>query len=159
MAIEIVYAGHFLVYIVATSMRIVIYKYVKKKPLGLQSALDPLIIDLVQYQMLNHTLFIFFLVCGLFHGHLPYIPSQILVLIIVHSSAFILSTYQFFLIVKAIIIFKGSLMENISDDKLVILSRVFAFVYTIVKAIGDYIVTKPKTGPMITFLTGTSVET
>ena len=162
MITNILCAGHLVIYIASTSMRTVLYKYLKKKPLGLQSALDHLILDMVKNQMFNYTLFILFLFCGLVHGELPYLPSQIFIWILIQSGVYLLGLYQFFLIVKGIIIFRGVWIENLeglNDDKLAMISRIFASIYTLLRAVGDYFLTTPRNGPMITFLTGTEYET
>ena len=162
MIVEIFCAGHCVLYIASTFMRVVLYKYLRKKPLGLQSALDHLIIDMVKYQMFNYTLFMIFLSGGLLHGQIPYLPSKIFVWILIQSGVYLLGLYQFFIIVKAIIIFRGigiEFLEGVSDDKLVMISRVFASVYISVRAIGDYFLTTERDAPMIAFLTGKETET
>ena len=93
---------------VAIFLRSTILKYLDKKPLGLQSVLDLLIKDLIWCQMIQATLWIIFLLAGSLHGKLPICTAEIGLFIILNCVILVYAQYQVLLVVKALLIFKGS---------------------------------------------------
>ena len=83
---------------------------------GLQSVLDLLIIDIVKVQMFNYVFFICFLFIGIFHGQLPFFTSQLIIFILQNSDVYVLGLFQCFLVIKAVLIFRGSWMAEVTDS-------------------------------------------
>ena len=159
--ILILYLCHLICYFGTITLKVIIYKYIKKKPLGLQSILDPLILDIIRLQLFNHTFFIFMLTIGLAHGHLPFLLSQIIIFINVSVNNCIYGLYLYFLTIKALVIFKGGSILEVSDTIIVGLSRISALVVVILRYIGDFwlLDLKPAPGIMTKFLTNTDQQT
>ena len=154
-AMAILFSGHFLAFIASLVMRIIIYKYLKKKALGLQSVLDLLIIDLVKIQMFNYSFFMFFLLLGMCHGKLPFWTSQVVIFIMQNSDVYMMGLFQCFLVIKAILVFRGSWLADVTDTWILGFYRSSALVYTFIRCLGDFSSQKPKVGVLTKFLTGT----
>ena len=90
---------------------------------GLQSVLDLLIIDLVKAQMFNYAFFMCCLFIGIFHGQLPFFASQLIVFILQNSDVYVLGLFQCFLVIKAVLIFRGSWMAEVTDSWILRLYR------------------------------------
>ena len=141
-------------------MRMVTYKYLKKKPMGLQSVLDLLIMDMIKVNGLNSTSWICFVMFGYFHGQLPYIFSLIWIWILINVNVYLFCLYQYFLLIKTIVVFRGTWLEDISDYKILTMSRIFAIVYSSIRLLGDYLLnSEPSKSVMATYLTGKDTET
>ena len=156
--VAILLGGHLFLYFCSLVIRVSIYKYIKKKLPGLQSILDLLILDLIRVQTFNYTFFILVLLSGYFHGRIPFILSQMMIFIIQNSSVYLFCLYQYLLLIKATLVFKGLWLEHVSDWTIVWTSRVFALVWTSIRFVGDILVQKSRPGPITKFLTGTDQE-
>ena len=108
--------SHLLACIVSIIIRVIIYNYLKKKPPGLQSVLDLLIIDLVRVQMFNYAFFMCFLFIGILHGQLPFLTAQLIIFILQNSDVYVLGLFQCFLVIKAVLIFRGSWIAEVTDS-------------------------------------------
>ena len=150
---------HHLMYVSSTVMQVIMYKYLRNKPPGLQSVLDLLLMDLLRVQMFNYTFFIIFLLCGYFHGHLPYDISQVMIFLSLNVNVCLLGLFQFFLVTKAVMIFRRPWLDEVSDSWVIGFSRSFALMYTFIRFMGDFLTRKVRPGPMTRFLTGTDAET
>ena len=113
--VAILLGGHLFLYFCSLVIRVSIYKYIKKKLPGLQSILDLLILDLIRVQTFNYTFFILVLLSGYFHGRIPFILSQMMIFIIQNSSVYLFCLYQYLLLIKATLVFKGLWLEHVSD--------------------------------------------
>ena len=153
--LAVLFFGHLSAFVASMVMRIIIHKYLRRKPPGLQSVLDLLIIDLVSVQMFNYTFFMIFLLLGILHGHLPFLMSQWIILILQNSDVYVMGLFQCFLLIKAIVIFRGSWLAEVTDSWILVFYRTSAVVYTFIRCIGDYSIQKPKPGVLNKFLTGT----
>ena len=152
MIVLIVFFCHILFYIVSIALRSIIYKYIQKKPLGLQSILDPLILDIIRLQMVA------FLIAGLTHGQLPFLLSQVILVMSISTNNFVYGLCLFFMIIKIVLIFKGS-QADVSDSTIVKHSRIFGLIVVYLRFLGDLSVMKPAPGVMTKFLTGTDHQT
>ena len=151
--------GHVFAYILSAPIRASIYFYIKRKPLGLQSVLDLLILDLLRLDMFNYTFFIFgFLFPGYFYGQLPYLLSQAILFLLLNSPIYLFGLCQSFLITKAILVFEGSWLLEVSDSKVIWTSRIFALGVSVIRFVGDFKLTTGRQGIMTTFLTNTDSE-
>ena len=149
---------HILTYIVSITLRLIIYKYIQKKPLGLQSILDPLILDIIRLQLAAYTFFILFLIAGLTHGQLSFLLSQVIIVMNISANNLVYGLCLFFMIFKALLLFKGS-QTDVSDSIIVCCSRAFGLVVVYLRFLGDFSVMNPAPGLMTKFLTGTDHQT
>ena len=95
---------------------------------------------------------------GLFHGHVGDSFAQALIFISVNIGGLELAALQVSLVVKAILIFKPELFQEVSDFQVVGCSRFGAFTYATLRFIVDFL---PEAKPtiMTKLLTGTTLKT
>ena len=159
MFVGILVIVHCFMYSCFMPMRIIMYQYLQKKPPGLQSVLDLLIMDLLKLQMFNYSVWILFLFSGYFHGHLPYSVSQVMISVSLNGNVYLFGLFQFFLLAKSVMIFKRSWIDEISDSWVIGCSRSFALISTFTRFMGDFLTSKGgPAGVMTKFLTGTDSQ-
>ena len=141
-------------FIVSTSLLLVIYKYLKGKPPGLQTVLDLLIIDCLRILLFNNV-FSWLLISLGFYGHVNFICSQIIMFIANNSFCFLVAMFQGTIIVKAVLIFRGHWIGDMEDYVAIWLTRIFASMYATIRFLVDLV---PPARPKIVtkLLTGTS---
>ena len=157
MIFTILVISYLLCFINGVKLSLTIYTYLIKKPFGLQSVLDLLILDMIKVTLFLRTFFILcFLLPGCFYGRLDYFTSQLIIFILINVRVFFHAQLQYYLVIKAILIFKGHWLNCIMDNQIVCASRIVAFSVTCVRFIGDFLVIEKQKqpGPMTTFLTG-----
>ena len=160
MAIGVIISGHVTIFCITLTIQISIYRYISKKLQWLQSILDLLILDLLRVETVNHIIFIFILLAGYFHGQIPFLMAQILAFLTINIPMYFFGLCQFFLMVKAVLIFKGYWLNDVSEVAIIWTSRLFALVMAILRFVGDIFFTQTQTqGLMIKFLTGIDQET
>ena len=159
MVVFILFFCHVICYIVSNILRVIIYKYIKKKPLGLQSILDPLILDIVKCQIANYTYFMLLLISALAHGQLPFLLSEVIIFISATLNNYIYGLYLYYLVIKTLVIYKGSWILETSDTTIVRLSRILAVIVVDLKYLGDFWLQKPAPGVLTKLLTGTDQQT
>ena len=156
---SILFGCHVIVYFLTTPIRASIYFYIKRKPPGLQSVLDLLIIELLRTHFFTYTFFIFcFLFPGFFYGQLPYVLSQVIIFLLYNSSLYFFGLLQSFLVTKAILVFKGQWLNEVSDSTVIWLSRILALVIVTIRFLGDFMVNSSREATMTLFLTSTDSE-
>ena len=155
MFVQILLFCHLILYFSSLAMRTIIYLYLKKKPPGLQTVLDLLMMNILRVQMFSYSFFMILLASGFFHGQLPYIVSQVMIFIAINTTVYMFGLFQFFLLAKAVMIFKQSIMDEISDSWIIGLSRTSAAVYAFIRYFGDYMTQEARPGVLTRFLTGT----
>ena len=97
---------------------------------GMLTQLDLLISDCIQI-WIPWTIFLVILVCiGTFHGHLGIYPALILYLPILTSFNLLIASFQITLFVKGILIFKDEWINEISDRKVLMASRMGILAYS-----------------------------
>ena len=159
MVVLFLFFCHVICYFVSNILRLIIYKYIKKKPLGLQSTLDPLILDIVKCQVVNYTYFMIVIIIGLTYGQLPFLLSQVIIFFTYNFNNYVYGLYLYFLAIKALVIFKGSWILEIPDSTIVGFSRFLAVILVSLKVLGDIWYQKPAPGVLTKLLTGTDQQT
>ena len=157
---KILIVGHIICFLITTPLGVVIYKYLKKKSFGMQSIIDLLIIDMIKVNTFNSIIWICFILVGSTSVQVPFVPSLVWSWILINSNVYLFCLYQFFLLTKTIVIFKGFWLEEINDSKIVWTSRVFALCCSSVRFIGDYWAqpSRLSKSPMMSHLTGISSD-
>ena len=114
---------------------LLIRKYHREKPPGLQTILDLLIIDSVNLFLIFNAvdLVVFLNVTIHLHEHLPLEVTQILFFFITNSAVLFLASLQIMQIVKALLIFEPQSFENYPDHKVLKHSRIFVGVYASIR--------------------------
>ena len=142
MAIGVIISGHVTLFCIALTLRISIYQYIRKKLQWLQSILDLLILDLLRVETVNHIIFIFILLAGYFYGQIPFLMAQILTFLTINIPMYIFGLCQFFLMVKAVLIFKGYWLNDVSEVAIIWTSRIFALAMASLRFVGDFLTQK-----------------
>ena len=107
-----------------------IYGYTGKKAPGMLTQLDLLISDCIRI-WIPWTILMIILVCiGTFHGQLGTYPALILYLPIMASFNLLIASFQVTLTIKGILIFKDEWINEISDRKVLMASRIAIWVYS-----------------------------
>ena len=159
MLVGLLLFGHCALYLISMTIRITIYRYIKKKVPGLQSVLDLLMLDLIRVQTFSNTYLVTMLLTGYFYGQLPNVLAQIMICLSINSAVFMFGMYQFFITMKAILVFKGSWIADVSDQTILHTSRLFASLWTSVRFFGDFMVPRNRPEALTKFLTGSNQET
>ena len=123
---------------ISTSLFLVIYKYLKGKPPGLQTVLDLLIIDCLKILLFNNT-FSWLLISLGFYGQINFICSQIIIFIANNFFCFLVAMFQATVIVKATLIFRGHWIGDMEDCVVIGLARIFAGMYATIRFLVDFI--------------------
>ena len=82
-----------------------------------------------------------------------------MVFVAINNVVDMLGLFQFFLLAKAIMIFKRPIMDEVSDSWIIGLSRTSAAVYTFIRYLGDHLAQEARPGVLTKFLTGTDAKT
>ena len=148
---------HIICSIISIRLMITIHKYLKKKPLGLQTVLDLLILDMIKVSLFNRTFFnICFILPGSLYGQFDFLTSQIIIFILINTRVILCTLFQNYLVIKSILIFKPYWLMEILDYKVVWSSRIFAFIVAFLRFYGDLLITEKSPGLMTKLLTGES---
>ena len=104
-----------LCFMIKFQISLTMYKYLTKKPLGLQSVLDLLILDMLPVSFFNRTFFTFaFLLPGSLYGQLDFYLAQGIVFVLINGRIYLCVLFQNYLFVKAILIFRGHWLNRSS---------------------------------------------
>ena len=134
---------------------VLIHRYISGKPPGYQSQLDLVIKEFLILNIIrNLTSFVYHLI-GVFVSPIGPITSKILFFIVVNCPRVELSSLQTVFLVKAVLIFRGNWMAEITDSDVIWLSRRFILVYSSITCIVDCLQT-PTMYPGLNFLTGST---
>ena len=98
------------------------------------------------------------LITALAHGQLPFLLSQVIIFISVTLNNYMYGLCLYFLVIKALVIYKGSWILEISDTTIVRLSRILAVIVVNLQHLGDSWLTKPAPGVLTKLLTGTDQQ-
>ena len=155
MASFLLVASHLVCSLISYKLMMIIDKYLTKKPPGLQSVLDLLILDITKLSWYIRIFFIFgFLLPGSLYGKLDYFTSQVCIFTLINIRLLSCLQFEIYLVVKFILIFKSHWLNEIMDDQVIWCSRIVAFIIASARFCGDFLVTERLPGPMMKFLTG-----
>ena len=158
MVIIILFFGHLLCFTISIILRHIIRKYIKSKPLGHQSVLDLLLLDIMYLQTFYYTNFLLVMLVGMV-GHIPFIMSQIMLSLVMIPMLISTCLSQLFIICKIILIFRSVWLSDLPDLNITRITRVTAWVCTCLILFGNYRLQGAKPAVLTTFLTGTFDKT
>ena len=158
MNIIVLFFGHIVCFTISTILRHIIKRYIGSKPPGHQSVLDLLILDIIFLQTFYYINFLIVLFTGLI-GHIPFIISQIMLSFVMVPYVMSTCLSQLFIVCKAILVFRGVWLAELSDLSFKRITRVLAWVCTCLILYGNYYVEGAKPAVLTTFLTGTLDKT
>ena len=116
----------------------IIVKYIKKKPPGLQSILDCLILELIQWHRLQISVLVVTYFSGILYGQLDPWTAKALNAVMTNVTILVHAYVQVILFVKAILIFKQGWLEDILEDEVLLLSRIASVAYAALTFVIDY---------------------
>ena len=154
MNIIVLFFGHLACFTISTIFRLIIKKYIGSKPPGHQSVLDLLLLDIMFLQTFLYINFLIVLLTGLI-GHIPFIISQIMLSFVMIPHVMSTCLSQFFIVCKAILVFRGIWLADLSDLSVQRMARVTALIFTFLILYGNYWLQGAKPAVLTTFLTGT----
>ena len=145
--------------ILSSIILVIIYKYVKSKPPGLQTVLDLLILDCVKLGIIKNILQTIIINLGVFNGQLNMLAAKILFLVIVNFSALLIAFAQVTVVVKAILVFKGHWLAEVPDIQVIRISRITAGLYAFQRFFIDFWLLEPGPSVLLSLATGMSTNT
>ena len=119
--------------LISISLLIIIYNYINGKPLGMQTQLDLLVMDNIRAWTLYTVLSIPFLVLstGVFHGKVGFHVAQVFLGIFSFVNHFLIAAFTVTLLIKWILVFKSDWFDEVSDEKVLKVSRISMVIYSI----------------------------
>ena len=131
-----------------------VIKYLDRKPFGMQTTIDLLLKDVIYVIMASKV--VFFIIATLMNGsiQMDFIVACGIVFVCRLFIAFWIATMQSFLVVKSLVIFYGTMLENFSDNQVQVYSRKCSLAYALAMVFGDFGFTGPNT--LLDHITGTA---
>ena len=117
--------------LISISLLIIIYNYVHGKPPGMQTQLDLLVMDNIRAWTLYTVLSKVVLSIGVFHGKVGFYVAQVFVGIFSFVDHLVIAAFSVTLIVKWILVFKSDWFDEVSDEKVLKVSRISMVIYSI----------------------------
>ena len=116
----------------------IIVNYIEKKPPGLQSILDCLILELIKWKKVLTFLSILGYFSGILHGELDAWTAQAMIGIYTNVMVIIIANLQMILVVKSILIFKQEWLVDVPEDEVLLLTRIASVAYAALRFVIDY---------------------
>ena len=143
----------------STILMVIIHQYIKKKPPGLQSVLDLMIMILLKVNICHNGIICLVASLQLTHGQLNVTSAKFLIFLRSNVGVLSITGFQVILGVKAMLIFKPHWLAEQTDSEVVRKSSVAALVYTSTRFILDFILTPSRTSTELELLVGVQVQT
>ena len=146
--------------LISISLLIIIYTYINGKPLGMQTQLDLLVMDNIRawtlYTVLSTPFIVLVLSAGVFHGKVGFHVAQVFLGIFSFVNHFLIAAFTVTLLIKWILVFKSDWFDEVSDEKVLKVSRISMVIYsTILQLINSvWLVVNDIKQPLIQHLTG-----
>ena len=112
------------IFIIGNILLHLIQKYINKKPLGMQSLLDLLILDFIKIRRVQSTLVVYYYISHVFDIKVSFMCAKILTMLSVNLMCLINASAQVILTVKAILIFKPEWIGDYEEDEIIVLARI-----------------------------------
>ena len=127
--ISIIIASQHIVYAAAISTSTIIIYCLKNKPPGAQTVLDLLAIDTCYSQIGFLTSWVCIINLGHFDGQANYQLAEMLLATGVITLEWMVANCQSYIMMNAVLIFKPELVNHVSDDCILMITRAFAGTY------------------------------
>ena len=149
---HIILAIYVTIWIIVLIILGLILLYEEQKPIGKQTALDLVIVDLAIINMLGITYWNFLLLLGHFEQNLELYCAIVLTILARFYFIILVASSQSFIFVKSLLIFHGQYVNDIPDEKLRNYCRKFAIIYSLVMFGVDRTMINPN-NPILDILT------
>ena len=142
--------------LISISLLIIIYNYINNKSPGMQTQLELLVLDIIRAWTLFTVLSIVVLSIGVFQVKIGFYVAQVLLGIVCFIIHLIIAAFTVTLLVKWILVLKSDWFDEVSDEKVLKVSRISMVIYsTILQLINSvWLVVYDIKLPMIKHLTG-----
>ena len=142
--------------LISISLLIIIYNYINSKPPGMQTQLDLLVVDNIRAWTLHTVLSSVVLSIGVFHGKIEVFVAHVIVGIFSFVDHMVIAAFTVTLIVKWILVYKSDWFDEVSDEKVLKVSRISMVIYsTILQLINAvWLVVNDIKLPMIRHMSG-----
>ena len=137
---------------------VLIYKYLKGKPLGYQTVLDLLIKEYLIVCITRNIITVVVNYLGLLYGQVEATLAEVIFLIAVNLGAIELAYVQVLLVVKYLLIFQAECLVDRSDPEVIWSSRILVMIYSCIRFIVD-LQQEPSAFETLTLLTGSEMKT
>ena len=137
------------------AIMILILFYEEQKSIGMQTALDLIIVDLILINIFGITYWNFMLLLGHCENNLELNLALFLTILARFYFIILVAASQSFVCVKTILIFHGQEIQDLPDEQIRIYSRKFTVVYSVIIFGIDCSMINPN-NPILDLLTDTS---
>ena len=127
--ISVMIVSQNIIYIAAISTSKTIIYYLRNKSPGTQTVLDLLAIDTCYSQIGFLTSWVFILNLGHINGQVNYQLAEMLLATGVITLEWMVANCQSYIMMNAVLIFKPELVNHVSDDCILMITRAFAGTY------------------------------
>ena len=132
--------------------------YIQKKPPGLQSILDLLILDGIKVWTVKDIFSTIVDLVGFFHGNIDHVAAEILIQILTNLLVLSVAAVQVILVVKFMLIFQPGIFIDLPDSKVIWISRTATLIYPLLKIVLDYLFPLSAELSWMEFLTGSTLN-
>lgn len=137
---------------------VLIHQYIKKKPPGLQSLLDPMISILLKVSVVHNAFIAASRLLQITYGHMNISAAKVLFFLQINTGVLQLACFQVILVVKCVLIFRPNWLADQMDSEVLKKSALFVLIYTLARFILDFTLVENGFSNELKLLTGTEVE-
>ena len=135
-----------------------IQRYIQKKPPGLQSVLDLLMLDGIKVWIVKDIFGTILDLVGIFHGNIDPLAAEIMIQIMTFLLVISVAAVQVILVVKILLIFQPGIFVDLPDSKVIWMSRTATLIYPLLKVVLDCLIPLSTELTLMEFLTGNVVK-
>ena len=150
--ISVMIVSQNIIYIAAISTSKTIIYYLRNKSPGTQTVLNLLAIDTCYSQIGFLTSWVFILNLGHFNGQVNYQLAEMLLATGVITLEWMVANCQSYIMTNAVLIFKPELVNDVPDDRILLITRAFAVTYGLASKFVDAL--KPQNPKALEYMTG-----
>ena len=116
--------------LISISLLIIIYNYINNKSPGMQTQLELLVLDNIRAWTLFTVLSIVVLSIGVFQVKIGFYVAQVFLGIFSFVTHLAIAAFTVTLIIKWILVFKSDWFDEVSDEKVLKVSRISMVIYS-----------------------------
>ena len=150
--ISMIIASQHIIYAVAISTSTIIIYCLKNKPPGAQTVLDLLAIDTCYSQIGFLTSWVCIINLGHLDGQANYQLAEMLLATGVITLEWMVANCQSYIMTNAVLIFKPELVNDVPDDRILLITRACAVTYGLASKFVDAL--KPQNPKALEYMTG-----
>ena len=149
--------GYYVWFAISVLILQIIYSYIRRKPLGLQSVHDPIVLDCVRLTILFDVLIFMEFNTGLWYGQIGYVSLQVVIVVIDNTFMSLVGMMQVLTMAKALMIYQQGWLATFLDKHIIRFSRTFTVCYAVLRFLLD-LTSTPFQAHIATFMTGKPMQ-